>query len=368
MFRQMYPASDLGMCIQQSSVPNVITYTELATFLWLKTTTGELHYYDGAGWEKVRATTSVQTSDVTGVLDALSGMGASKVLQRNAGNTAYVWTSPASLFSSNSFPIANLVNAVGEGYVITSTTGGAWTTELFTSLWDARFQNTTLPLLNLADVDGTTTIGQVLKANGHFGGFTAEWVEDLLRANTTPTSKINWGGAANAGKYPRVNATGTDVEYASTADGVGSVAMFVDTVASGAAAQALSANTLTTLRLAADGTLPAWATIASNAITLTPGTYLLEAFVPFYLAASVSKQGYIGWYNATPTLVKSANSRADGGQDSWSSTLICKFTVSATGAYTLKGYLKSYACAIGDPSSVTSIPEVYTQVKITKLA
>lgn len=365
MFRQMYPATDLGMCIQQSSVPNVVTYTELATFLWLKTTTGELHYYDGAGWEKVRATTSVDSDDVTGVMDAFTGLGASKVLRRNAGNTAYEWVSAGSLFSSNSFPLANLVNAAGTGYVITSTTGGAWTTELFSTLWDARFGNTALPIIQIYDVDGTTTAGQVLKANGIAAAVTSAWVEDLLRANTTPTSKINWGGVANAGKYPKVNATGTDIEFASSSSATSSVALLVDTGAQNTAAQSLSATTLTTLRLVAEGTLPSWISIASNIFTLDNGDYLIEAHVPFYETVGGAK-GYAAVYTGS-TLVKSINWNNNGDTDFIPVTLIARVTPSSSTAYTIKGYSTS-ACTIGNPINIASIPEVYTQVKITKLA
>lgn len=365
MFRQMYPATDLGMCIQQSSVPNVVTYTELATFLWLKTTTGELHYYDGAGWEKVRATTSIETSDVTGVLDAFTGLGASKVLRRNAANNAYEWVSAGSLFSTNSFPVANLANAAGTGYVLTSTTGGAWTTELFSALWSAQFGITELPIIQIYDVDGTTTSGQVLRSNGHTEAISSAWIEDLLRANTTATSKINWGGVANAGKYPKVNATGTDIEFAEASSASSSLALLVDTGAQNTAAQSITADTLTTVRLAAEGTLPSWITISSNAFTLSNGDYLVEAQVPIYESTGGS-EGYVGLYTAS-TLLKNANWLNDGDVDFLYVPLTARVTPSASTTYTLKAY-GTLAMTLGKPLNKTSIPEVYTQVKITKLA
>jgi hypothetical protein len=192
MFRQMTPASDLGMCIQQSGVPSVISYSELATFLWLKTTTGELHYYDGSGWEKVRATTSVATADITGVLDGFTGMGALKVLRRNAGNTAYEWVTLSTAITTNVVNPSSIVNAPGAGYVLQSDVGGVYEHALFSTMWQGQFGLTAIPLIQIYDVDGTTTAGQVLRSNGHTEAISASYVEDLLRDNSTPVKKLRW--------------------------------------------------------------------------------------------------------------------------------------------------------------------------------
>jgi hypothetical protein len=192
MFRQMTPATDLGMCIQQDGVPSVISYSELATFLWLKTSTGELHYYDGSGWEKVRATTSVATEDITGVLDGFTGMGALKVLRRNAGNTAYEWVTLGTAITTNVINPSSIVNAAGEGYVLYSGSGGVYSAVGFTTLWDNVFTGTKLPLSQVYDEAGTTEDGQVLRSNGPQEYVSASYVEDVLRDNSTPVKKIRW--------------------------------------------------------------------------------------------------------------------------------------------------------------------------------
>jgi len=48
---QANPASGLGIIIYQSTTPDVATYTEYATFLWINTTTGELKYWNGTSWQ-----------------------------------------------------------------------------------------------------------------------------------------------------------------------------------------------------------------------------------------------------------------------------------------------------------------------------
>lgn len=363
MFRQMTPATDLGMCIQQSSVPNVVTYTELATFLWLKTTTGELHYYDGAGWEKVRAITSVEASDVTGVLDAFTGLGASRVLRRNAANNAYEWVASSSLFSSNSFPVANLANAAGSGYVVTSTTGGAWTTELFSTLWDTRFGLTQLPIIQIYDVDGTSTAGQVLKANGAGNAIAPTWIEDLLRDNQTPTDKLNLGGVANAGKYPRVNSTGTDLEF--VASSAYSVSTLVDSRASGTAATSVPNVTLTKAVLAGES-LESWCSVASNEFTLAAGTYLVEALVPVAQSGTGDK-GYVALCTGASTKVRTVNFQV-GDNDQQQVIVKYKLTVASSTTYWLGVWFETGSGSIGIANSITGIPEVYTQVSITKLA
>ena len=46
MIHAAAPAADLGFIIIGETTPDVVTYTELANFGWIKKSTGELRYYN----------------------------------------------------------------------------------------------------------------------------------------------------------------------------------------------------------------------------------------------------------------------------------------------------------------------------------
>ncbi len=366
MVQEAKPSEDAGMIVWSATAPDVVTYPDLALCVWGETAagvpTGYFYTYNGVAWTAQK----VVPGSISGASFADGSIGVSKLtpgtalylLRTNAGATAAEWVQFSSLLTTNLITPAMLQNAVGAGYILRSGTGGVFTTVLL----QTAVENLSIPIATVKDTLGAALANQVAFVAAKDGPLGFSYVESLLRDNQTPTNKLQFNGAL-AGKRVRVNTGGTNFE---ADDSTSSVARLIDTGPQNTAAQTISATTLTTLRLAVDGAAPSWLTVASNAFTLFPGTYSIEAYVPVWKPSNLSPKGYIGIFDATPTLQKHANFAFAGDQDSTSALLSCVLTVAATTTYTLKIYC-SQAVAIGTPNNMAGIAEVYTQLKITRL-
>jgi len=363
MFQESKPSDDLGWVIQQEATPNTVTYPELATFLWLKPSTGELKYYDGSSWELCECQALIGPGTITKAMLSTTGASARQLIQVDAGGATYNFVNPANVFNANELPVAKLVNATDENYIMYSGVGGVWSSTHFPTLFTTTLAAANLAVANLRDLGSTGIANQVLSLVSVGGAFTFNYVESLLRDNQVPTSKLQFA-AGSGGKYVKVNAARTDLEFA---DGLPtmSVATLVDSQVSGTAPQALVATTLTTVRLAVESA-QSWLTLASNEFTLSAGTYLVQAVVPLYYAGG-AVEAYIGLYNVTAaSMLKRVNAPVTVDGDYTTATLLFSLTVTASTTYAIKAYA-SQAATIGKANSFASVNEVYAQVALTKL-
>lgn len=351
-----------GFIVWAATAPDVVTYPDLIRCIWGKvsgtTPTGYFYYYDGSAWQPWELEPGTIDGDVFAVgsipVDRLEAGANATICYTNSSGDV-VWAALTTVIPANTLTGSQLVNAPGADYIWYSGPGGVWAAATFASKLAAG----TVFITQLENSDSGGLDNQVLHVteSGSGAGVSLSYIETLMRANQTPTNKLNL--SAFAGNRIRVNAAGTDFENA-TAD----IATFVDTGASGTAPLSLLANTLTTVRLAAEASLPSWASVSSNEITLTAGTYIIEATVPVYVAGG-GFGGYLAWVEGGTTR-KTANAYIpiDGDQDRI--PLFYKTTLSATTVCKLQIYMTG-VCDVGKANSIASIPEVYTQVKITRL-
>ena len=362
MFQQSTPSTDLGWVVISETTPNTVTHPEYATFLWLKASTGDLKYYDGSSWEFVEASAVIADESVTmAKMDASEGF-PRQVPQINAGGTAYQLVYPVSLFNNDELPLTKLDYAVAEDYFIKTITGGVPVWSNWAAAFELKLSESLIPFANITDLESAGIANQVPSLVEVGGGFAFNYVESLLRANQIPTNKLQFA-SGSAGKYPKVNAGGTDYDYVTNVNTI-SVGTLVDTQVSGTAAQSIPAITLTKIRLAVE-VAQTWMSVTSDEFTLAAGTYLIHAAIPVN-ELSTSDKGYVGLYEGA-TRLKTVNYQG-GDNDQNQITLIWTLTVTVATAYTLQIYAAVGTPTIGLANSIAGIPEVYTQVAITKLA
>lgn len=366
------PASGLGLLIYQSATPDVATYTEYATFIWINTSTGELKYWNGSSWQLISGKATITDASVTISKLSVTGGTALQLIRINAGATAFEFVNPGDLFASNSFPLAKLVNAVSSGYIVYSGVGGVWASSLLTTILDSWLAAKDIPLTDVVDTTGIGLPNQVAYLPDTFDPLSFAYVESLLRNNQTPTSKLLFAAGA-AGKFAKVNAGGTDLEYTSSVGTKAGVLKY--TGVSATAPQAIAATTETVVEwnseVDTEGAISSF-DAATDRFTLDTGTYLLDISVPFVMTATgASSNISLILFDVTgATIIATANGRmVSGGNTGDNSTVInlkhpVKVT-SATNVFSVKIYA-SVAGALGTAIS-GAYAETYQQMSILKL-
>jgi len=364
---QANPASGLGIVIYQSTTPDVATYTEYATFLWINTSTGELKYWNGTSWQLVSGFATIADASVTVAKLSPSGGAALQLIRINAGGTAFEFVNPADLFSANSFPLNKLVNASGAGYVPYSDGSGVYTSSLLTTLINTWLTTANIPNTRVIDVAGVGLPNQVAYIADTFNALGYAYVESLLRNNQTPTNKLQFA-AGSAGKFAKVNVSGTDLEYSDSTGIKAGILKY--SVAKNGAAQAVLITTETVVEwnteVDTEGAISALDT-ATDRFTLATGTYLIDISVPVYQAAA-ALTGVLMLYDVTGAAIAASVSFVQTG-DVDSQTVNLKATVkvtAATNVYDVRIYA-SQAIALGNPANLASYSETYQQMSVLKL-
>jgi len=364
---QANPASGLGIVIYQSTTPDVATYTEYATFLWINTSTGELKYWNGTSWQLVSGFATIADASVTVAKLSPSGGAALQLIRVNAGGTAFEFVNPADLFSANSFPLNKLVNASGAGYVPYSDGSGVYTSALLATLINTWLTTANIPNTRVIDVAGVGLPNQVAYIADTFNALGYAYVESLLRNNQTPTNKLQFA-AGSAGKFAKVNVAGTDLEYTDSTGVKAGILKY--SVAKNGAAQAVSITTETVVEwnteVDTEGAISALDT-ATDRFTLATGTYLIDISVPVYQAAA-ALTGVLMLYDVTGAAIAASVSFVQTG-DVDSQTVNLKATVkvtAATNVYDVRIYA-SQAIALGNPANLASYSETYQQMSVLKL-
>jgi hypothetical protein len=195
------PSATTGWIVWAEAAPDVVTYPDLARAIWGKLTggvrSGEFYWYNGADWYPW----TIPPGSLTG--DAFAD-GSISVMKLAPGGSLQIlrtkvvpangveWVDANSIFSANLIPVNSLANAPAAGYVLTSTTGGVWTQELFSTLWAGQFGQTSIPLIQIYDVDGTYLPNQVPYVAATGGPVQPGYVDQLLRDDQITRRKLQW--------------------------------------------------------------------------------------------------------------------------------------------------------------------------------
>jgi len=362
------PASGLGILIYQSTTPDVSTYTEYATFIWINTTTTELKYWNGTSWQLITGKASISDASVTISKLAVTGGTALQLIRVNAAATAFEFVNPADLFSTNSFPLNKLVNAAGAGYVMYSGGGGVWSSSLLTTLLDAWLLTKDIPAKDVTDVTGEALPNQVMYFPASFDSAEFAYVEALLRNNQTPTGKLQFA-AGSAGKFAKVNAGGTDLEYVTDTGQKSAVIKY--TVAASTVGQAITTTgSLQTVQFNTEVDPSGIVSIASNQFTLGAGTYLIEAAVPINRAGGPGDANVVVVLRditGASNLATATAWNAGGGGDQTVAVLKYPIVLTVSNVFEIQ-LVTDVAIELGNPANQLSLAETYQQVSIIKLA
>lgn len=361
------PASGLGLLIYQSTTPDVATYTEYATFIWINTSTGELKYWNGSSWQLISGKASIADSTVTISKLSPTGGSALQLIRINSGATAFEFVNAADIFSNNTLPLTRLVNAASSGYVMYSGVGGVWETALLTTLLNNWLATKDIPLTDVVDTTGSGLPNQVAYLPDTFDPLAFAYVEDLLRANQTLTAKLKFA-AGSAGKFVKVNVGGTDFDYsADTGIKAGTLRY---TVATNGAAQSVLITTETVVEwnteTDTEGAISSFDG-ATDRFTLATGTYLIDISVPIYQAAA-NLSAILMLYDVTGSSVLATTTIKQTGDVDFQIVNL-KFPVKVTAAsnvYDVRIY-SSQAIALGNPANLGTYAETYQQMSVLKL-
>jgi hypothetical protein len=365
--RESHPASGLGMLIYQSATPDVSTYTEYVTFIWINTTTGELKYWNGTSWQLITGAASIANDTVT--IDKLNVTGgtALQLIRVNAGATAFEFVNVTDLFAAGSLALDKLVVAAGAGYVVYSGSGGVWSSALLTALIDAWLAATNINIDRIVDVAGVGLPNQVAYITDTFNALVYGYADQLLRANQVNTNRLNL--SAGAGKYVKVNAAGTDFEYPTSA-GISAAIVKYTGVAATAPQTISTTGSLQTVLFNDDTVDPGgFVGLASNQITLASGTYLFEVSIPINRSSSNSAKIVIVLRDITGASNLATATVWHPGGAGGQTTGILKHVVSPTASNVYEIQLVTdYAIDLGVAANTLSLAETYQQLAITKLA
>jgi len=343
MVNEAAPASTIGFVIWSQTAPDAVTYPDLRRCLWGKLSgsnvpTGAFFWYDGANWQPLK----LEDGSLTGAAFADKSISVAKLtpggslqILRTAANPldGVEWVDVGNLFTANSINLSTLVNAPAAGYVMYSDTGGVWNRYLFSDVWFATLAGANLPIAQVRDVDGEYADGQVASISSTGDYLVPAWADQLLRENTVTTSKLIWGGVANAGKTPRVNSLGTDVEFVSPSDPVVlGCAVLAYQVAAGAYGQGVPINTLTQIQWNGAQDPQSIIILTSNRFTFTAtGVYLVDFSCPVINAGVGDTQGHVIFYNVTDAVAITADVfRAMGPTGTDRPRIVYQLTVNST--------------------------------------
>ena len=369
---QAVPASTwYGGVIESTDTPPV---TGALAFnkrcIWHSLGDDRLYYYDNTAgsWEHLEnlldLISLIGTGDITLQMIDASTAAARYVLRRNSANTANEWVAPTSLFNAGEIAWSRL--AAGTSGDVLYFGGSGWTTTNLDAFVRVIVNDEPLPVGNLYATASDMSDEYMVPTFATLPGFVSfEYADQLLRTNKVTTNKLLFT-AGSAGKYAKVNAGGTDFEYDSgPTPATATVATLVDTGVSGTAAQIIGAATPTQVRLASE-IAASWCTVAANAFTLTAGTYVIHASIPVWFSGSTTGKGYIELVEGASTTRKTANVTVQDDDNTVAQLhYVLVPTVSTT--YKFNVYINC-AGSLGLANSIASVPEVYTQVTILKIA
>jgi hypothetical protein len=216
-WQQMTLLNSYGLVIYSPTAPNVGTYPGFAFFIWAQTSpitgypTGQFYYWNSnpaiLSWKALNTTDGSQLIAGSVPLSALNpGSGnALKVIQVNAGGNGFQFTPVGSLFSSNTIPLASLVN------------DGAITAVLVNIASNPQWQSLTAFISSLTNISLASLVQPGATANGTLLGSnaagTVSWLTAfsgaLITAGSIPLTALYTTGAVNGQILQIVGGVGT---------------------------------------------------------------------------------------------------------------------------------------------------------------
>lgn len=198
MINAAYLMPDLGGFVWQQTAPNVITFPELARYVWMELDgsdipTGNMFYYNGTSWNQL--VQPIPDNSITLDKLTLTGTAPYVIIQMNSAGTAWAFVSPVAAIQNGTLPLAKLISSTNGKFIYY--TGGSWTA---TTL-DNTFLNTIITALEVANL-APGTPGQVLMTTA---GPTVAW-------GTFSTGLPVITGVGDALKLIQVNAAGAAYE------------------------------------------------------------------------------------------------------------------------------------------------------------
>lgn len=375
----------VGAVLQAQTAPNVALYPKLGFFIWHEldgsgNPTGKLYVHDGVDWiPTVPANGSIsgdQIADGSIGFEKLDiGAAAVGYILRIGAGLVVEAVPLSSIIGAGSLALSTLVPAAGDDYIIRSSGGGTWSAvSLASYLISFLTTNRAIPHTGIFDGDNTGAQYQVLgRSSGANAGVTWSYIESLLRANQTPTAKLQFQAALH-GQRVRVNSAGTDLEADS--DRIVKVGTIAYGGVTNTAAQSISATTETTVafnqEVDPDNAISA---LAANTITLETGSYEILVPVPVHLSATGSSASVILMLRdvtGSNAIIATQTARftAGGNTGDNDSTVVLahRFNVSGvTNDYDIRIY-STVACTLGVPANVGTYVESYQKAIIRKLA
>jgi hypothetical protein len=357
--------------------------------LWINADeTGIFWYKDSVGsWENLSTLldTTPQPGSITLAMLA-DEADARQVLRRNSLDTAYQWVNPLSIFNAGEITLDKIVPAAGDGYFLLTGGGGVPAYTDFSTAISAEVATaiaaTDLAFSKVRDTLSQGIAGQVASLVGTGDYLEFNYVEDLLRANTTPTSRLLLTGIG-ANKLVSTNGSANDLIGVdpSTITGSTKVATFRETQTAGTDGTAVTGvagvASFTTIELNDDtGTDPdGIVVVAANKFVPIVGDYLINIVIPFWINNSGGTFPKLKFelYNVTTTTTVAYVSflGADNTNTVVPITLTNRFTANGTDEYSLR---VKFVAGNSDPMAATcgkaisdGVTEIYTQVSLTKI-
>lgn len=390
MVRQLVPASLYGLIIESEDTPPTSGATNewRKRALWFKPSyvredggTGAWFRWSTAlgSWENFEDYLNSYgiTADGAVNLDKLDPTigSALQLIRKNAGNSAWEFVSPADILQTGSLSVTKLAPRTvdpKEHYFIITNATGTYVETSFQTIFEQFVFNAQLFTSQLTDDLGG--LGNQVLYKGAANNFLIGYIEALLRANSTPTSKLILGGAS---KFPRVNGGNTDFDWLSSTDLATAlnanprIALLQCEKSAGVNGQTVAAGATEDVELThEDFDSTSIVTLAANVFTLIAGVYLIEADIPISAAGSYQLLLY-NVDTATPVAQKSIRC-FPANNDAATATLKAVVTVTGTGDDDFKLRFTADAGAgtatLGEAVSLNSLGEVYAQVKITKIS
>lgn len=375
----------VGAVLQSKDAPNVSLYPKLGFFVWHQldadsNATGKLYVHDGTDWIPVvpsdGSISGEQIADGSVGFEKLDiGAAAAGYILRISTGLQVEAVSLSTILTAGSLALTLLAPAAGNDYIIRSAGGGTWSAVTFASYLSTFLAtNKAIPHTGIYDGDNSGSQYQVLgRGAGANAGVTWSYIEALLRANSTPTAKLQFP-TSTYGKLVRVNALGTDVEDGG--DSLVKVAIAKYTVAKGTAAQSITAATETTVAFnSLINNDVAIVSLASNIFTLETGEYEIECSVPISLVATGTSSSVVLMLRditASNAIIATQTGRliAGGNTGDNNAVVTLRHRLSITGVtndYDIRLW-STVAATTGYPANQGTYVESYQSITIRKLS
>lgn len=240
--------SELGMIVTGASAPDVALHPEYAYCIWRKpvsSTVQELYSWNGTSWQKTTALLSFSANTMplsTLQTDAGSAL---KLIRYSVAGVPEAVTFADAVTAGSVGPTAFVNATIGSRYIFVSDeVTGVFSRVLFSAIMNEWVTTeAVLPAGRIKDPDREVATNDVVYATSPTGFFSSGPVIDRIANNSLPTQRLSLGGAANANKFVKVNASGDDFDYAAASSAVGSSALIAYAPAAGVVPDAFVIST-----------------------------------------------------------------------------------------------------------------------------